>query len=314
MANIALVFPGQGSQSVRMGKDLYEKYDVCKDIFDKADKILNFPLKDLCFNGPEDSLKQTQNTQPAIVTVSYACFKLFETLGIGYEVVAGHSVGEYTALTACKTLDFEEVLFLTRKRGELMSVSSGKKGAMAAIVGLDVKQMELICQEASHLGIVVPANINGYEQVVISGEELAVDEAINLSLASGAKKAVKLEVSGAFHSPLMKQAEEKLSEEINKYNFKKLSAPIVSNVNAQYINSADELKQLMRRQITSKVLWVDIVNNMIGNKIDTFIEIGPGKVLNGLIKRISKEVKIFNLSDEASFLKLKEGIKEISSV
>lgn len=314
MTNIALVFPGQGSQSVGMGKDLYDKYEVCKNIFDKADKILNLPLTDFCFNGPEELLIQTQNTQPSIVTMSYACFKLFETLNISYKAIAGHSVGEYTALAASKTLSFEEVLLLVRKRGELMSVSSDKKSAMAAIVGLDIKQVELICLEASHLGAVVLANVNSPEQVVISGEDLAVDEAINLSFASGAKRVKKLSVAGAFHSPLMQNAKEKLGEEIDKYNFKNLEVPIVCNVSAEYVNSLEKIKDCMKEQITSKVLWVDIINNMMKNGIDTFIEIGPGKVLSGLIKKISKETKTFNLYDEPSFLKLKEGIKEMNSV
>lgn len=312
--NIALVFPGQGSQSVGMGKDLYDKYEVCKNIFDKADKTLNLPLANFCFNGPEELLRQTEITQPSIVTMSYACFKLFETLNISYKAVAGHSVGEYAALAASKTLSFEEVLLLVRKRGELMSVSSDKKSAMAAIVGLDIKQVELICREASYLGAVVVANINTPEQIVISGEDLAVDEAINLSLASGAKRGKKLSVAGAFHSPLMQNAKEKLGEEIDKYNFKNLAVPIVCNVSAEYINSPEKIKYFIKEQITSKVLWVDIINNMMKNGIDTFIEIGPGKVLSGLVKKISKEARTFNLYDESSFLKLKEGIKETDRV
>lgn len=312
--NIALIFPGQGSQFVGMGKDLYDKYEVCKDIFDRSDKILKLPITDFCFNGPEELLKQTENTQPSIVATSYAYFKLFESLNIPYKAVAGHSVGEYTALAASKTLSFEEALLLVRKRGELMSVSSDKKSAMAAIIGLDINQVELICREASYLGAVVVANINSPEQIVISGEDLAIDEAANLSLASGAKRAIKLSVAGAFHSPLMQNAKEKLGAEIDKYDFKNLAVPIVCNVSAEYVNSPEKIKESMKEQITSKVLWVDIVNNMIKNGIDTFIEIGPGKVLSGLVKKISKEAKTFNLYDEPSFLKLKEGLKIADSV
>lgn len=300
MSKIALVFPGQGSQYSGMGKDLYEKYDICREVFDSADSILGMPLKDFCFSGSQEDLKKTQITQPAIVTVSYACFKLFKTLNIPYEVIAGHSVGEYAALAASGALSFSDALKLVRARGELMAASSDKKAAMAAVIGLDANQLDLICREASYLGAVVVANINSPEQIVISGEELAVDEAMNLSLASGAKRAVKLEVSGAFHSPLMANAKEKLGESINKYDFKNMTVPMVSNVTAEYITDGAKIKQLMFEQITSKVLWVDIINNMLSNGIDTFIELGPGKVLSALIKRISRDVKIFNISDGAS--------------
>lgn len=308
---IALMFPGQGSQYSGMGKDLYEKYDVCKAVFDTAEKTLDIPLKEYCFNGTEVQLKQTQITQPAIVTVSYACFKLFEILNIPYAAVAGHSVGEYAALACSGALSFEEAVLLVRKRGELMSVSSEKKSAMAAIIGLDINTVNAVCAEASGMGAVVVANVNSPEQIVISGEELAVTEAVNLSLAAGAKKAIKLEVSGAFHSPLMKPAQEKLGEEINKYEFKTLKIPMVSNVTAEYVYEPQSLKKLMYEQITSKVLWVDIINKMIAGGVDTFIELGPGKVLSGLVKRISKEVKIFNLSDEGSFMKLKESLQGV---
>ncbi|MFH1454084.1 MAG: ACP S-malonyltransferase [Armatimonadota bacterium] len=314
MSKIALIFPGQGSQYPGMGKDVYENYKECREVFDKADEVLGIPLKGICFNGTEEELKKTQITQPAIVATSYALFKLFETLNIPYNVVAGHSVGEYTALAVSGALSFEDALRIVRKRGELMSVSTDKKSAMAAIVGLSTEQVESICRQASCLGIVVSANINSPEQIVISGEDMAVDEAVNLSLASGAKRGIKLPVSGAFHSPLMAVAGEKLAEEVDKYSFNSLNVPMVSNVNAGYVNDPETLKELVKEQITSKVLWVDIINNMVKDGVDTFIEIGPGKVLSALVKRISKEAKTFNLSDDASFLKLKEGITIGNSV
>lgn len=312
MTKIAYVFPGQGSQYVGMGKDLFDNFPECKEIFQTADSILGIPVSKLCFEGPPSELKQTINTQPAIMTVSLAAYKLMETLQISVTAVAGHSVGEYAALVANGALSLADGLKLVRKRAELMyEAGVNSPGGMAAIIGLNLQQVELLCSQASATGQVVVANINSPEQIVISGEKVAIEEAINLATASGAKRAVKLETSGAFHSPLIQKAAEKLEEFIESVEFKDPEIPLLANATSVPITTKEQIKSALKQQMISRVNWVDIIQNMISNNVDVFIELGPGKILSRLISRIFKEVKTMNIEDRNSFIKVQENLKNL---
>lgn len=292
---IAVVFPGQGSQFVGMGKDLYEAFPESKEIFDLANDILGYDLKSICFEGPEDLLKQTENTQPALFVHSFAIYKLLKDLNISAS--AGHSLGEYTALTAAGVFSFEDGLKLVRARGKLMQESGMRNpGTMAAIVGLTIEQIEEICKKASDEGIVQPANFNSPGQVVISGDIKAVRKAVELAKEMKTKLAKELVVSGAFHSPLMNYAYENFLNELNSVTFNKLRFDVYSNVTADKFNDdIDEIKYLLVEQIIKPVKWQQLVDKMIQNGIKKFVEVGAGKVLTGLIKRINPEVETINL-------------------
>ncbi|MCX8057752.1 MAG: ACP S-malonyltransferase [Ignavibacteria bacterium] len=295
----ALVFPGQGSQFVGMGKDLYNDFPVCREIFDKANDILGYDLKSICFEGPEELLKQTQNTQPALFVHSLAVFELIKDLEVNG--VAGHSLGEYSALTAAGVFRFEDGLKLVSLRGRLMQESGNRNpGTMAAIVGLSIEKITEICESLSEIGIVKPANFNSPGQIVISGDVNAVRKAIELAKQNGAKLAKELVVSGAFHSPLMNYAYENIASELNKVEFFEPKFPVYSNVTGDKFKDLNEIKNLLIEQIVSPVKWQQIVEKMIEDGIDTFIEVGAGKVLTGLIKRINPNVNVINLgtSDE----------------
>ncbi len=291
---IAVVFPGQGSQFVGMGKDIYEFFPEAKSVFDKANNILNYDLKSICFEGPEEILKQTENTQPALFVHSMAIFSVLKNISI--KAGAGHSLGEYTALTAAGVLSFEDGLNLVRVRGLLMQ-ESGKRnpGTMAAIVGLSIDQIEEICRKASEEGIVQPANFNSPGQIVISGDVKAVRKSIELAKEMKAKLAKELVVSGAFHSPLMNYAYENIVGELNKVTFNQFNFDVYSNVTANKFQDVSEVKKLLVDQIIRPVKWNQLIENMIKDGIKTFIEIGAGKVLTGLIKRINPDVKTINL-------------------
>ena len=302
MSKTAFVFPGQGAQYVGMGKDLYDQFPEAREVFDAADSILRFPLSKLCFEGPEEELVLTANTQPALFVTSIACLRLLEKRDIKPDVTTGHSIGEYAALVAAGILEFEDALPLVRKRGELMQEAGRKRpGTMAAIIGLDADEVELACSRAEEVGIVDIANYNSPGQVVISGEVKAVEAASQYAKEMGARKVIPLSVSGAFHSRLMADAAEKLAIELNHACFDNADIPVVANVTADYLYGADEIRDCLERQIAGSVRWEESVRLMVDDGVDRFVELGPGKVLSGLIKRIADSVEVANISDVQSY-------------
>jgi [acyl-carrier-protein] S-malonyltransferase len=284
----AFVFPGQGSQYVGMGKDIYESSPEAKKIFERADDALGFALSKICFEGPDEQLKQTENTQPAIFLHSVAALS---GLRAKPSMVAGHSLGEYSALYAAGAIDFEDAIRLVRLRGELMQRCGVEQpGTMAAVIGLDEKTIGEVCCTAWSTGIVQAANFNSPGQVVISGSVAGVREAMKLAKERGAKLVKELNVSGAFHSPLMQSAQEGLQAAIEKTNFRDASVPVYANVTAQAVTSASEIKELLVKQLTNPVRWTETVQNMAAAGATEFLEVGPGAVLQGLIKRIASGV------------------------
>ena len=296
---IACVFPGQGSQWVGMGRDLYQNFDSAKAIFDQADGVLGFSLSKLCFDGPEDELLQTINAQPAIVTVSFACLEATRSVGAGNGLppasfVAGHSLGEYTALAAAKVLNFATTVYLARERGRLMH-EAGQiiPGGMAAIIGLDESLLTEVCAET---GTRI-ANINCPGQIVISGAEENLIKAMDLAKARGAYRVIRLQVSGAFHTPLMQPAVDGMAEIMSSITFRQPIIPIIGNTTAQPLTTAESVKEELLRQLCNCVQWQRSIEYMVSDGVSTFIELGPGRVLAGLIKRIDKNVKILNIGD-----------------
>ncbi len=303
MGKIAFLFPGQGSQYVGMSKDFYESSSKAKEIIERADELLGFGLSKIMFEGPLEKLKQTEITQPAIFLHSYVAYSLIEN--VSAEMSAGHSLGEYTAFATAGALTFEEGLKLVRYRGQLMQRAGDQnKGTMAAVIGMEAETLENICRKASSVGIVQCANFNSPGQIVISGAVEGVKEAMKLAKENGARIVKELIVSGAFHSPLMKSAEEKLADELNKTNFKELKNPVYSNVTAEKVKSAAEAKELLIKQLTSPVKWHEIILNMVRDGAEEFVEIGPGKVLQGLVKRISPSAKFYGVDKFADLEKL----------
>lgn len=301
MTKISFVFPGQGSQGVGMGKDLYDSFPESRAIFDKADEVLGFSLTKLCFEGPEEDLRLTANTQPALFTTSVAALKVLELNGIQPEVVAGHSIGEYAALVAAGALSFEDGVSLVRKRGELMQAAAEEfPGTMAAIIGLSTEKVREACERASEFGIVDVANYNSPGQIVISGEVKAVEAAGGYAKEAGAKRVLPLNVSGAFHSRVMLPAAEKLSKVLAAVSFNDASIPVVANVTADYVKSADEIRESLARQIAGSVRWEESVTRMVNEGVDCFVEVGSGKVLAGLIKRIAGTAQICTVGDAGS--------------
>lgn len=299
MTKIALIFPGQGAQSVGMGKDLYENFEEAKNIFDKADEILGKSISKICFEGPDEDLKQTINTQPAILTTSIAALEALKSqLNIEPAFVAGHSLGEYGALYEAGVLTLEQTLKLIQKRAQAMS--SAKGGAMAAVLGLDDEKLLGCLDEASKVGYVSVANYNCPGQIVITGEDEAIKKASELLSAAGAKRVIPLAVSGAFHSELMKDASEEFKAYLADFDLNDAKIKVITNVDAQITTNADDFKSKMPQQIHSSVYWTQTIQKMIENGVDTFIEIGPGKVLAGLNKKINAEVKTYNVYDKAS--------------
>lgn len=291
MPKKAYLFPGQGSQFVGMGKDLHDHYDQVKDLYRSANRIMDMDLTNISFYGPEEELKQTQITQPAIFVHSMAVFELIKDLSSAPSAVAGHSLGEYSALVAAGSLSFEEGLRLVKIRGELMQQAGTiQPGTMGAIIGLDPVTVSEICDSLKKTGIVCPANFNSPGQIVVSGDVEAVRKALDLAKDKGARKAVELVVSGAFHSPLMASAAKGLSEALKKTEIKDAAIPVYTNVRATPSRNSSELKELLYEQLTHPVRWEEIIINMAGNKVNTFFEIGPGKVLSGLNKRIVRDL------------------------
>lgn len=296
---IAHVFPGQGSQSVGMGHKLYQSSPKAKEVFQEADEALQFSLSRLCFEGPEDELRQTINAQPAIMTVSIACLRAASEVNhtVSPSFVAGHSLGEYTALVAANVLGFADAIRLVRERGRLMQKAGEiKPGGMAAVIGLDEAVLREICRES---GAEI-ANFNCSGQIVISGSKEALARAMELAKARDARRVIPLQVSGAFHSTLMQPTIEGLSQAIAQINFRTPEVPIVVNSTAQPVTTAEGVKEELLRQLCNCVQWQPSVEYMVEEGVSTFIEIGPGQVLSGLIKRISNKVQVLNMSDPES--------------
>jgi [acyl-carrier-protein] S-malonyltransferase len=292
----AFIFPGQASQYVGMGKDLYDTYDVSRNIFDKANDIMEMDLKDICFNGPEDELKKTFITQPAIFVHSIAVYEVLKSKNILPDSAAGHSLGEYSALTAAGALSFEDGLKLVKRRGELMyEAGTEKPGTMAAIIGMTPEKVYELCENVKEFGIIQPANFNSPGQIALSGDVNAVRKAIDLAKEMGARRAVELVVSGAFHSPLMEAAQEGLKTVLEETEIKDALIPVYSNVEAKPVQDKEKIRDLLYRQLTKPVLWQDLVENMIKDGTESFYEIGPGKVLKGLLKRIDRNVPCFEV-------------------
>ncbi|MFD6441507.1 ACP S-malonyltransferase [Peribacillus sp. NPDC060186] len=313
MGKIAFVFPGQGSQSTGMGQNLFQENERAQQIFRTADEKLDFPLSELIFNGPQQELTVTYNAQPALLTTSYAFVRALEEKGIKPDFTAGHSLGEYTALVASGAISFEDAVYTVRKRGEFMeaAVPNGQ-GSMAAILGMEREALTEVTAEITATGESVQlANINCPGQIVISGTAEGVKLASAKAKENGAKRALPLEVSGPFHSELMKPAAEKLQNVLDEVSFQQAEIPVISNVTANPITAPAEIKEKLIEQLYSPVLWEDSVKKLLELGVDTFIEVGPGKVLGGLIKKIDRSVNIYSVSDLDTLTKTVEALKGV---
>lgn len=313
---IAFIFSGQGSQYIGMGKELYDNIPSCKKIYDKANEVLGFDLKELIFNGDKEELNITENTQPAILTTSIAILQAIKDKGINPDIVAGLSLGEYSALVASEALDFETAVSLVKKRGRFMqeAVPQGV-GSMVAVIGLDENKIKEVLKITSEKGIVEIANYNTNSQIVIGGEREAVEFASELLKECGARRVIPLKVSGPFHTSLLNEASIKLKNEFENIHFNDPKIKIITNVTADFIENGNEIKELLINQVKSSVRWSETIEKMLDEGIDTFIEIGPLKTLSSFVREISKErkatVKIFNVEDLKSLNKTLEGMEAI---
>ncbi len=303
-SNIAFLFPGQGSQAVGMGRELAKLYPVAQQTFDEADDALGYKLSQLCWEGPEDKLRLTEITQPAILTVSVAACRVLKEKGVEPSIVAGHSLGEYSAHVAAGTLTFQDAVRTVRSRGRYMqeAVPVGE-GAMAAVLGLTGVQVLDLCEEAAQEEVCQPANINSSAQVVISGSKGAVERAAELAQQRGAKKVVMLAVSAPFHCALMQPAQDRLAADLRALTFHPMHLPVVTNVDAQAVSDPGQARDALIRQVTGAVRWEESMAVLIARGVERFIEVGPGKVLSGLMRQIDRSKTCGNVEDEASLQK-----------
>jgi [acyl-carrier-protein] S-malonyltransferase len=312
MGKTAFIFPGQGSQYVGMGAEVYEQATAAKAVFDEADKALRFPLSALCFNGPEEELRLTANTQPAILTTSVAVLEVLrEKANLTPDYVAGHSLGEYSALVAAGALSFADAVQIVRARGQYMeeAVPAGQ-GAMAAVMGMERDVLGDVCRRVTEAGHPVQlANLNCPGQIVISGSAEGVAQASEAAKEGGAKRVIPLNVSGPFHSMLMEPAAEKLAQKLDAYTIQDASVSVIANVSAAPIQSKEDIKQALIQQVASPVLWEDSVRFMLEQGVDLFVEIGPGTVLSGLVKKIDRKVKTVAIQDIATLEKALEQLQ-----
>jgi [acyl-carrier-protein] S-malonyltransferase len=307
---IAFIFPGQGAQHPGMGKDLAGNFPAAKQVFEEADEALGFALSDLCFNGPAEQLQLTENTQPSILAVSIAALRAMQAEGLPVpDFVAGHSLGEYSALVSATALPLSDALKIVRARGGYMqeAVPVGT-GAMAAILGADLQTVMEACDEAAQGEVCSPANINSPAQIVIAGDTAAIDRAIPILKERGAKRAIKLNVSAPFHCALMKPAQDRLAADLERMSFQDLTVPLVTNVDAKPVNRGDQARESLVRQVSQPVRWLESVELLINQGVQTFVEIGPGKVLSGLVRQIDRQVRCVNVEDAASLDSAREAL------
>jgi [acyl-carrier-protein] S-malonyltransferase len=301
---IAFLFPGQGSQAVCMGKDLAEKYPLARQTFDEADDALGMKLSQLCFEGPEDQLRLTEITQPAILTVSVAAWRVLNEKGVKPDFLAGHSLGEYSAHVAAGTISFADAVRTVRNRGKYMqeAVPVGT-GSMAAILGMNMNAVAGVCGDAAQGEVCELANINSPEQIVISGHTAAVERGAKLAEERGAKRAKLLPVSAPFHCSLMQPAQDRLAVDLQAVKFSQPNVPVISNVYARPVEDAESAREALVRQVTGSVKWSESMQWLVAKDVSTFIEVGPGKVLSGLMRQIERSRKCLNVEDGASFQK-----------
>lgn len=315
MDKIAFVFPGQGSQKVGMGKDLIENYPEAEILLNRANEALKEERVDIgkiCFEGPEEELKNTINAQPAILTISTILYKLLRKNKIEPSIVAGHSLGEYSAMVASSAIKFEDAVKLVRKRGEYMqSAIPAGRGSMLAIIGLEKDEISKMCEKIKDIGIVEIANLNSLTQIVVSGEIKALEKLSLIAKEKGARMAIPLKVSAPFHSSFMEAAKEKLARYLENVKIDNPKIPISCNVSADYINNKEEVRTALIKQMTHTVRWVDSIKKMSTEGINCFIEVGPGKVLKGLIKQIIPESEVYNVFDSNSLQNVVEKMGEV---